>query len=274
MLFQLLIIIVVINSVATIALWLGLRHVAAVTGKLAEAVAAAKKAAEAAKDRGDEKPQEPTRELRYQLLFDERITPNNQPPPPLKEGASGVSKNDLQFFHDFRDFADTVNAWMTYLDTSPWWNAWRLQELPDSKLEPGPFDDDDFLPPTYGRRYAIFHNQVNLGTLEASGTLYPKVHVVIKLKYVRLLSLSAVQGFLSNISQLVCDPGDQQETDAQQKIDRAITEVLWHASEIWNKADGDYGQIELRLQGSAEFYFERRQALQLSQDKGSPQSGT
>jgi hypothetical protein len=65
---------------------------------------------------------------------------------------------------------------------------WRLQELPKSELlKLGPHDS-----PSYGRRYAVFHNQVRLGEIEIQphwdySTQNPRVMVHVELDWVRLL---------------------------------------------------------------------------------------
>ena len=61
----------------------------------------------------------------------------------------------------------------------------------------------------------------------------------------------------------ICDPapGSKEYIDAQQAIDRAMIAFLWHAVEVDEYDLGeDYGQIDLRLDGSAEWYFRRKQA--------------
>jgi hypothetical protein len=89
------------------------------------------------------------------------ITPKHEPPPPLKKGLF-VREAELQFFSDFEDFAEVVNSWLAspyaYAHSNSWW---RVQELPRSELLylGGP-------DPTYGRTYAVFHNQVRIGEME------------------------------------------------------------------------------------------------------------
>jgi hypothetical protein len=95
----------------------------------------------------------------------------------------------LQFFSDFEDFATVVNWWLADPDIHPS-GPWRLQELPESELSNlgGEYQ------PTYGRRYAVFHNQVRIGLIELRpwwdySTESPHVIAHIELDWVRLLRL-------------------------------------------------------------------------------------
>jgi hypothetical protein len=67
---------------------------------------------------------------------------------------------EAKFFYDFDDFADVMN-W--YLADDAISSHWRLHELPDTDVgtaETGPIS---------GRTYAVFYNQIQLGTLEIHG---------------------------------------------------------------------------------------------------------
>jgi hypothetical protein len=228
--FEVLTIIVVLNALATIALWRKAAH----------------------------RPEKLKKTFLKQLLHSEPITPKHEPPPPLKKDAWGVDEEVLQFFDDFRDFANVVNWWLA---DDPVGSPWRLQELLDARLKLG-FRDS----PNYGRRYAIFHNQVRLGTLEVHDYFYdtsPRVIAEIEIEDVRLLSFDSVRDFLVAIARHTCDRAlDSKEyIDAQQAIDRAMIAVLWQAVRVSEfDLDEDYGQIDLRLEGSAEWYFRRREA--------------
>src|SRR5262249_41453623 len=74
-------------------------------------------------------------------LWSVPITPKHEPPPPLEKGNAA----ELQFFSDFEDFANVVNAWQ-----ERYYYPWRLQELPKSG----------------GRTYAVFHNEARLGEIK------------------------------------------------------------------------------------------------------------
>src|SRR5262245_51684795 len=128
--FEILAIIVFLNVVATITLWR----------------AAARR------------PERLKKNFLNRLWRGKPITPKHEAPPPLKKGQWGVHSHDLQFFSDFEDFADVVNRWLEDPD-----NPWRLQELPDAALTLSGLGLRDS--PSYGRRYAVFHNQVRLGEI-------------------------------------------------------------------------------------------------------------
>jgi hypothetical protein len=194
-------------------------------------------------------------------LFDSKpITPKHQPPP-LKEGYAR-GERVLQFFSDFGHFANVVNWWLA----DPYVGSrWRLQELPevDMRLH-GNFDYG----PVYGRSYAIFHNQERLGTLEIHpASQYsvesPHVTTYINLDYVRIFSFDAIRTFLTHIAEHTCDfsQGSTERLQAEQAIDRAMTEVLWHISQVSRfelDPGEDIGEINLRLDGTATWYVERR----------------
>ena len=239
MTFEVLAIIVFLNVMATIALW---RQAA-------------------------RKPEKLNKKFRNALLHSAPITPNHQPP--NKIGASApslVRLQDLLFFDDFRDFGDVVNCWLGDEHVG---GPWRLQELPDTDLTLNASDMPDF-----GRRYSIFHNQVDLGTLEVSpdyrySSQEPLVYTEISLNSVRLLSFETVRDFLEGIALHVCDadPRTHECLQTQTYIDRALTKVLWQTQRVTGyDFDGQgYGDLELRFQGSAAWYLERKQALNTQQ---------
>jgi hypothetical protein len=194
-------------------------------------------------------------------VFDTKpITPKHQPPPPLQKGYA-VREKELRFFSDFADFADVVN-WRLEENDHPW----RLQELPEVDLSlHGDFNHG----PIYGRSYAIFHNQERLGTLEISpGIQYsaetPRVITRIQLEFVRVLSFDAIRTFLTDIADHTCDlyENTEERFQAEQAIDRAMTEVLWRTSQVSRFRGPDftegYGELNLRLDGTATWYIGRR----------------
>jgi hypothetical protein len=139
----------------------------------------------------------------------------------------------LQFFSDFTDFANVVNWWLADPHVG---GPWRLEELPkvDLRLH-GNFDYG----PVYGRSYVIFHNQQRVGTLEISAGLQysvesPQVITHVKLDFVRVFSFDTIRTFLTDIALHTCDfsPVTKEYVQAQQAIDRAMTEVLWHISQV------------------------------------------
>jgi hypothetical protein len=121
----------------------------------------------------------------------------------------------------------------------------------------------------FGRRYAIFHNHVHLGELELE-PIYrysaetPTVRTRIKLDSVRLLGVGTIRDFLAGVALHVCDSDSstREYLQSQMYIDRALTESLWQTGRITEFGmDGeDWGELELQLDGSASWYFDRREA--------------
>jgi hypothetical protein len=142
MTFEILVIIVLINVVATI----GLSRRAALRS------------------------QKPKRKFRNRRWRSKPITPKHERPPPLEKGYA-VGEAELQFFADFEDFADVVNSSLTDPYFHPHSSPWRLQELPKSELLHLCGHRT-----TYGRTYAVFHNQERLGEIEIKpDTTLPRI---------------------------------------------------------------------------------------------------
>ncbi len=130
------------------------------------------------------RPEKLKRKFRNRLWRSKPITPKHEPPPPLKKGLF-VREPELQFFSDFEDFANVVNSWLADPDVHPHNSPWRLQELPESELSKLWGGSG----PTYGRTYAVFHNQVRIGEIEVKpdwkySTQNPRVTVHIELDWV------------------------------------------------------------------------------------------
>src|SRR5262249_49417523 len=160
---------VLLNGVATITLW----------------------------QRAVRRPEKLKRKFRKRLWEGKPITPKHEPPPPLKADSYGVGKEELQFFSDFEDFAEAVNRWLAGPYAHAHSNSWRLQELPKSELSALWGGSG----PTYGRTYAVFHNQVRIGEMEVRpdwkySTESPRVDVHIELDWVRLLHFETIRSFL------------------------------------------------------------------------------
>lgn len=210
------------------------------------------------------KPPKPKKKFISALLHSKPIAPKHELPKIIGEDfPSLVTEEDRLFFDDFTDFSAVVNWWLAddYVG-----GPWRLQELPGTELK---LDFSDM--PDFGRRYAIFHNQISVGTLEVSpsfryNTEEPNVRTQIELNWIRLFSFDNVQSFLTGIALHVCDPdpSTKEYSQTRQNIDRALTEVLWQIQQISEFGmDGeDWGELELHLDGSPSWYFVRRQALQ------------
>jgi hypothetical protein len=184
----------------------------------------------------------------------------HEPPIEPKHTASIVSDNCFSsienklFFSDFEAFADALNFCLS--DT-----PWRIQELPDTRLALSDFDD-----PAFGRRYDLFHRQIDIGTLEIAPDLHytratPSVFVNLQMDWVRLLSFASINRFLYCVAAHVCETRGTAWSEAKSTIDRAMTEALWESQRITeNNLGENYGTLELRLHGLARLYFRRKSA--------------
>jgi hypothetical protein len=232
--FQILTIVVFLNALATITLW----------------------------QTAARRPEKLKKKFRKRIWESKPITPKHEPPPPLKKGYA-VGEAELQFFSDFEDFANVVNSWLADPDVHPHNSPWRLQELPKSELLKLGMSG-----PTYGRTYAVFHNQVRPGKIEVKPdwnytTQEPRVTVHIELDWVRLLSAGTIRGFLIDVTQHVSEH-HLQHLEINQEIDRALIGALWETQEISRfgmENEPGYGEIEVQFSGLARSYIHRRQYL-------------
>jgi hypothetical protein len=150
-------------------------------------------------------------------------------------------------------------------ECAPHNSPWRVQELPKSDL----LELWEGSGPTYGRTYAVFHNQVRLGEIEIRpdrkySTENPRVTVHVELDWVRLLHFERIRSFLTDIAMHISEyrPDTLEYVRANQQINLAMTRVLWKTQEISQYGlEPDYGEIEVELNGLASFYLDRRQAL-------------
>jgi hypothetical protein len=155
-----------------------------------------------------------------------------------------------------------------------------LQELPKSELSARGLGQLDS--PSYGRRYAVFHNQIRVGEIELApgfdySTEKPHVRVHVELSWVRLLAAGTIRAFLIDIAQHVSEyrPGTVEYLQTNQEIDLALTGVLWETQEISEfgfENEPGYGEIEVQFSGLATFYFRRRQALRNQAAKAQQQT--
>jgi hypothetical protein len=215
--------------------------------------------------RAARRPEKLKKKFLNRLWRSKPITPKHEPPPPLKADSYGVGKDVLQFFSDFEDFAEVINWWLADPYASPHSKPWRLQELPKSELLAlGRYG------PTYGRTYAVFHNQVRIGGIEIKpdwkySTQDPRVRVHVELDWVRLLDFETIRGFLIDIAQYVSEPGSKLEwLQTIQEIDLALIGVLWETQEIsqfkFKMDEPSHGEIKVQLDGLASVYLDRREA--------------
>ena len=207
----------------------------------------------------------PAKDFLRKLTQGAPITPQHEPPKIAGgDWSSLANDDDRRFFFDFAEFADVVNWWLADKHVG---SRWRLQELPDGDL--GLFVTISS-GPVLGRGYAIFHNQVRLGTLEIHphypyGSESPKVSAKIEINSVLLLDLDNITDFLYAIASHVCDSKQRSEddSDVRQAIAEAVMKSLWQTQQITEFDDtGDQVGLKLHIQGLVpRFYFNRRNAL-------------
>jgi hypothetical protein len=215
--------------------------------------------------RAARRPERLKKKFLKQLWRSEPITPKHEPPPPLKADAYGVWKEQLQFFSDFEDFANVVNSWLASPYAYAHSNSWRLQELPKSEL--GLWASH--AGPTYGRTYAVFHNQIRIGEMEIKpgrnySTESPHVRAHVELDWVRLLHFWTIRGFLTDIALHISKyhPGTLEYLQINQEIDLAMIGVLWRTQEISQFGMDDepsHGELEMEFGGLASYYLDQRE---------------
>jgi hypothetical protein len=193
------------------------------------------------------------RRFLWALLHEQPIVPKNNAP--LVSDDDFPSNEDEVFFRDFGQFATVMNLCLK--DT-----PWRIQEMPDTRLALSTLEG-----PAFGRRYDLFHRQVDIGTLEIAPDLHytaaaPSVFVSVQIDWVRLLSFASINELLYCIAAHVCETTGAEWADARSKIDRAMTEALWDSQRIQERRlREDYGTLELQLHGLARWYLGRISAL-------------
>jgi hypothetical protein len=189
------------------------------------------------------------RKFLWALLHEPPIVPKNNAPLVPDDDFSSIE--DELFFSDFRQFADVMNLCLK--DT-----PWRIQEMPDTHLALSTLEG-----PAFGRRYDLFHRQVDIGTLEIAPDLNyttsaPSVLASVQLDWVRLLSFASINELLYCIAAHVCETRGTAWADARSKIDRAMIEALWDSQRIPERhLREDYGTLELHLHGLARWYLGR-----------------
>jgi hypothetical protein len=215
--------------------------------------------------RAARRPEKLKKKFRNRFWRSKPIAPKHERPPPLTKDRVFVRDADLQFFSDFEDFANVINSWLTDPHVHPHNSPWRLQELPKSELSLWA----SVAGPTYGRTYAVFHNQVRVGEIEVKpdrrySTQNPRVTVHVELDWVRLMHFERIRSFLADIALHISEEGTLERVQANQQIDRAITRVLWGTQEISQygfENEPGYGEIEVELTGPASFYLDQREFL-------------
>jgi hypothetical protein len=201
------------------------------------------------------KPPQPKKAF-LKALRSKPIEPTRVKQSPLPTYAGEAAK---RFCRDFADFGAVVNWWLADEHVG---SSWRLQQLPDTDLELSGGDS-----PSFGRCFAVFYNQVRLGRLEVTDAYgysasEPKVRTNIQLDNVRLLSFDQVRDFLLNVALHVCNTDERAEyVRTKQEIEQAMTRAVWNTLHIsgFDDLDGQgWGELELSLEGTAFWYFRRR----------------
>lgn len=207
------------------------------------------------------------------ILNSKPIIPKHERPESITEQFRDiVDERDKAFFDDFRDFGDVVNWWCSDEYTG---SPWRLQELADTELRISIGDSPDF-----GRRYSVFYNQAELGTLEIMPLQNfrrenPSIRTQIELDWTRLLSFEAVSGFLWTVANHVADldPKSQDSSRALTAIQSSMAKVVWQSQRLSEFSEQEYGKLEFQLDGRAVWYSHRRDAQAFKEFKAARHEG-
>jgi hypothetical protein len=254
--YEVLVVIVAINAVATLSLW---RQMA---NKVSRPTGLNKKAAKA-------------------LYESAPIVPRHDPPKVVGGGFPLVNDIDRAFFADFKEFADVVN-WL--LADKYVASRFRLQDLPDGTVS------IDFVPdgnsdPIPGRCFALYYNQTRVGRLEIHPsynytTETPQVYTSVQIDWARLLGYRTLTDFLTIIADHVTghDGRSEGRLAARQSIERALMETLWNKYGIspydrFFDEDLDWGELNVSFAGSADWYIARRTAWHKTSAKNGANAG-
>lgn len=168
-----------------------------------------------------------------------------------------LTDKERLFFKDFEEFAAVVNWWFSDDHVK---SPWRLQELTGKSLLLSLPEE-----PCYGRSFAVFHNQVQLGTLELRGGFKyspqeRQVWTTLQLGSARLLPFEHLEGFFVAIAEHLSNRRSDEYPAITRQMDRALIRVLWQTQHISEQGfdETDLGEIELHFQGTPVWYFGRR----------------
>ena len=239
---EVLVVIAVINAVATIFLW---RQMGT---KASRPLRLNKKAEDA-------------------VWRSEPIVPRHDPPKLVGGGFPLANDVDRAFFEDFKEFADVVN-WSLADRFTP--SPFRLQELPGGTVSI-PYVPDGSMDPIPGRCFALFHNQTCVGRLEIMPsynytTETPLLNTYVRIDRARLLGFRILTDFLWTIADHVSDGGHtgNRRSVIWETIQYAMTEAMWSKYTIdyspFMDEDLDFGELNVSFDGSAAFFIERRGA--------------
>jgi hypothetical protein len=193
----------------------------------------------------------PKKKVYWDLARGEPISPKHQQPQSMGNLADDI---DRQFFNDFSEYGEVLNWWLSDKHTG---SRWRVQEQAQTELTIGAYDS-----PIFGRRYDVFCGPTKLGILEVAA-MYPytaqkpNIRASINLTWIRLLSWDTVMDFLGSVAAHVDDDVDSHGNSL--RIQNAMNRCLWDSLVIHYEDFGlDWGDLDVTLQGSARFYFDRR----------------
>lgn len=240
--YEVLIIIVVINALATLSMWRKL------ASKSSRGPTLNKKAATA-------------------LWRSDPIVPKHDPPRIVGGKFSSLAdEEDRRFFADFKDFADVVNWWLSDEHTA---SQFRLQDLPDGdvRLHPGSHSG-----PILGRCFAIYHNQTRVGRLEVSpehkySNAVPDVYTDVEVDWARFFGYDELTELLQVIAWHVTtgNPKSNDYRDALSSINAGLTKTLWdnyrvsYFDKVVDRTD-EWGELSVSFHGTASCYILRRDA--------------
>ena len=190
------------------------------------------------------------------LLYDGPIIPKHDRPSHLTgdHDADFASSHEHSFFEWFDLFTEMANRQMSS-------EPWRFQEKSETVLRKS-FDG-----PLYGRRYDIFHNQLQVGLIEISADLVykfapddPNVDTEIVLTNVRLLPFHAVLRLLNGLALwLAVDDTEQVPIKVKMQNLAAMTECLWDNLEHYStEYDPVWTELSVHWDGKATNYIHWR----------------
>lgn len=240
--YDVLVIVVVLNVLATFSLWRKVATKSNVGPTLNKKAAAA-------------------------LWRSDPIVPEHDPPKVAGgDFSSFAGDDDRLFFADFKDFADVVNWWLAGEYRA---SRFRLQDLPDGDLRINVDFSDG---PIIGRCYAIYFNQTRVGRLEILPGIdyrnaFPDVYTNVKIDWARFFGFVELTEFLEAIAWHVItgNPKNDDYRDARWSISVALTGTLWEnyrVSEFDQSVDraDDFGELIVSFHGTASSYMLRRDA--------------
>jgi hypothetical protein len=184
-----LVVIVVLNVLATIALWRG----------------AARK--------------EPFLKKKFinALWYSQPIEPKHRQPEIIGEG---WKDQDRKFFADFADFAEVMNWWFADAEIDE--NDWRLQELPDIKLKHEGFGRRYEV---YHNQVRVGELEVSPSNEEEKIITRIDIEWVRLLPISTIRTL--LRGLALHVCDFASDPASDEALEARLAIEGCLTDALW-----------------------------------------------